>query len=644
MWRQESGQMVMKGHKEGLWGQGSQEGATGGQRQGYEDQGSRGMWSSLGQGSQGGAGHRAGVWVAPGGGGGEAHVGSQGAGGGPGGLKGRGAAPPEGPPSQLTPRSSPSTPSRNRPPSAALSSASPSSRYGPVMGRGGGGWSGSWWEWGLCPHSHPLCHPPQDSGDKASPFLNIYCDYEPGSEYDLDSVARKCVPPGVRVPPPGALCPPQEDTAGAGGSWHGPWTWAPLSPAESCLNLELQFTPFQLCHAECVPHTLPHPATPRSPALSPPTLSPSLLRSHRVCIGDKPETVFLLSGNDPSVHLYKEVSRAPAVVPLFPLVCLPFSSLFLFFSSLFLLFSHFPHVFLCFPPFFSCPPFFPCIPHFFLAFPSFPFTFPVFSPTFPSFFPTFLAFPPLFLLLFSLFTLFILHFPLFSPLFPLFLHFSCFFPRFSHFFSCFSHFFLAFSFPSFSPLLSSLFHLFSSSSLLFPSLFLLFPSLSLLPPHFSPFFPHFPPSLLWRSPTPLSPPQQNEGSHQFEEQPVQHLFPELQDLPSKYDDGGSGGLRPPCPSPTLRLGLSSPPPPHSILWLDVCNIPGTGQRITAFGCQSGYVRVARVDQASRGENRLPRLRRPLSSPFPQGINDPGAVKLAATAWFIWFSPAQPKGD
>ncbi|XP_049651954.1 KICSTOR complex protein kaptin isoform X7 [Accipiter gentilis] len=134
----------------------------------------------------------------------------------------------------------------------------------------------------------------KDSGDKASPFLNIYCDYEPGSEYDLDSVAQ------------------------------------------SCLNLELQFTPFQLCHAE-------------------------------VCIGDKPETVFLLSGNDPSVHLYKE----------------------------------------------------------------------------------------------------------------------------------------------------------------------------------------------------------NEGSHQFEEQPVQHLFPELQDLPS------------------------------NILWLDVCNIPGTGQRITAFGCQSGYVRVARVDQASR---------------------------------------------
>lgn len=29
----------------------------------------------------------------------------------------------------------------------------------------------------------------KDSGDKGSPFLNIYCDYEPGSEYNLDSIA-----------------------------------------------------------------------------------------------------------------------------------------------------------------------------------------------------------------------------------------------------------------------------------------------------------------------------------------------------------------------------------------------------------------------------------------------------------------------
>ncbi|XP_074387953.1 LOW QUALITY PROTEIN: KICSTOR complex protein kaptin-like [Zonotrichia albicollis] len=48
----------------------------------------------------------------------------------------------------------------------------------------------------------------KDSGDKPSPFLNIYCDYEPGCEFDLDSVAQ------------------------------------------SCLNLELRFTPFQLCHAQ----------------------------------------------------------------------------------------------------------------------------------------------------------------------------------------------------------------------------------------------------------------------------------------------------------------------------------------------------------------------------------------------------------
>ncbi|XP_008119726.2 KICSTOR complex protein kaptin [Anolis carolinensis] len=73
----------------------------------------------------------------------------------------------------------------------------------------------------------------KDSGDKASPFLNIYCDYEPGSEYNLDSIAQ------------------------------------------SCLNLELQFTPFQLYHAE-------------------------------VQVGGQPETVFLLSGNDPAIHLYKE--------------------------------------------------------------------------------------------------------------------------------------------------------------------------------------------------------------------------------------------------------------------------------------------------------------------------------------------------
>nr|XP_003464748.1 KICSTOR complex protein kaptin [Cavia porcellus] len=73
----------------------------------------------------------------------------------------------------------------------------------------------------------------KDSGDKGSPFLNIYCDYEPGSEYNLDSIAQ------------------------------------------SCLNLELQFTPFQLCHAE-------------------------------VQAGDRLETVFLLSGNDLAIHLYKE--------------------------------------------------------------------------------------------------------------------------------------------------------------------------------------------------------------------------------------------------------------------------------------------------------------------------------------------------
>ncbi|XP_068257340.1 KICSTOR complex protein kaptin isoform X2 [Nyctibius grandis] len=60
--------------------------------------------------------------------------------------------------------------------------------------------------------------------------------------------------------------------------------------------------------------------------------------------------------------------------------------------------------------------------------------------------------------------------------------------------------------------------------------------------------------------------KEHAASHQFEEQPVQHLFPELQDVPS------------------------------NILWLDVCNLPGSGHRLTAFGCQSGHVRVARVAQ------------------------------------------------
>ncbi|XP_030638301.1 KICSTOR complex protein kaptin [Chanos chanos] len=74
----------------------------------------------------------------------------------------------------------------------------------------------------------------KDSGDKATPFLNIYCDYEPGSEFNLESIAQ------------------------------------------SCLNLELQFTPFQLYHTEAQ------------------------------CGDDCSETVFLLSGHDQRIHLYKE--------------------------------------------------------------------------------------------------------------------------------------------------------------------------------------------------------------------------------------------------------------------------------------------------------------------------------------------------
>nr|XP_008537521.1 PREDICTED: kaptin [Equus przewalskii] len=63
--------------------------------------------------------------------------------------------------------------------------------------------------------------------------------------------------------------------------------------------------------------------------------------------------------------------------------------------------------------------------------------------------------------------------------------------------------------------------------------------------------------------------KENEGLHQFEEQPVENLFPELTNLTS------------------------------SVLWLHVHNLPGTSRRLSALGCQSGYVRVARVDQRSR---------------------------------------------
>ncbi|XP_040511072.1 KICSTOR complex protein kaptin isoform X4 [Gallus gallus] len=165
----------------------------------------------------------------------------------------------------------------------------------------------------------------KDSGDKPSPFLNIYCDYEPGCEFDLDSVAQ------------------------------------------SCLNLELRFTPLQLCHAE-------------------------------VHIGDRCDTVFLLSGTDPGIHLYRE----------------------------------------------------------------------------------------------------------------------------------------------------------------------------------------------------------NEGLHQFEEQPLHELFPELQELPSSVPVVSSQ-----CPhtilvSPRLhRAPPLSPPLSRSALWLDVCTVPSSRRRLTAVGCQSGYVRVAHVDQDTR---------------------------------------------
>uniref|UniRef100_A0AAQ4PLA8 Kaptin (actin binding protein) n=1 Tax=Gasterosteus aculeatus aculeatus TaxID=481459 RepID=A0AAQ4PLA8_GASAC len=57
----------------------------------------------------------------------------------------------------------------------------------------------------------------------------------------------------------------------------------------------------------------------------------------------------------------------------------------------------------------------------------------------------------------------------------------------------------------------------------------------------------------------------NASLHQFEEQPVERLFPELQQLPS------------------------------NVLWLDMLSIAG-GRRLSAFGCQNGCVGLALVNQ------------------------------------------------
>ncbi|XP_030602158.1 KICSTOR complex protein kaptin isoform X2 [Archocentrus centrarchus] len=60
--------------------------------------------------------------------------------------------------------------------------------------------------------------------------------------------------------------------------------------------------------------------------------------------------------------------------------------------------------------------------------------------------------------------------------------------------------------------------------------------------------------------------KENASLHQFEEQPVERLFPELQQLPS------------------------------NVLWLDILSVGG-GRRLSVFGCQNGCVGLALVSQA-----------------------------------------------
>ncbi|KAM4754917.1 KICSTOR complex protein kaptin-like, partial [Cyanocitta cristata] len=104
--------------------------------------------------------------------------------------------------------------------------------------------------------------------------------------------------------------------------------------------------------------------------------------------------------------------------------------------------------------------------------------------------------------------------------------------------------------------------------------------------------------------------RENPGSHQFEEQPVQLLFPELQDVPS------------------------------NVLWLDVQPVPGSGHRLSALGCQSGFVRVARVDQDSRAvlQSWSVQLDGPISTVllFPAA---PGAPTDPEDRWSLLVSSA-----
>lgn len=62
---------------------------------------------------------------------------------------------------------------------------------------------------------------------------------------------------------------------------------------------------------------------------------------------------------------------------------------------------------------------------------------------------------------------------------------------------------------------------------------------------------------------------------------------------------GAGALR--CLPSVVPLPIHCAP--TSVLWLDVRNLPGSSRRLSALGCQSGYVRVAHVDQKNRGEDR-----------------------------------------
>lgn len=186
--------------------------------------------------------------------GGQDRAGSRGAGGAPGGswgsggLWGRGRPPPRGSTTTVDAEMVSINSFPKLPPQCGLIVGITFIKVQPCSGVGGGGGGG------VRPGPTPPPPPPRTPGTKPAPFSTFTATTSPALS-TTSTLWHVCVPRGSGSP--------QEDTAGARGSQCSPWPWAPLSLPESSLNLELQFTLFQLCHTLLCPAALPrHPPTP----------------------------------------------------------------------------------------------------------------------------------------------------------------------------------------------------------------------------------------------------------------------------------------------------------------------------------------------------------------------------------------------